>query len=201
MIFDLIVKGDIKLFHFINETMANSFFNFIMPILTNQNVWVLPLLAGWLSLLFFGKKKGRIAAIILLIAFILTDAIAAQLIKPLIGRMRPSHAMADGINLLVKKGGKYGFPSNHAANTMVLAIVIGYFWDSWKPWLFSLSILIGFTRIYVGVHYPLDVIAGWLFGYIFAWLILSLWVIIKMRELKRGSTWIWYEGEPPAYSG
>ena len=54
-----------------------------------------------------------------------------------------------------------------------------------------------FDRVYVGVHYPADVIVGGLVGYGIAWTTLTLWVILKMRELKRGKMWVRYEGEPP----
>ena len=63
--------------------------------------------------------------------------------------------------------------------------------------LFSLAVVIAFSRVYVGVHYPADVLVGGLFGYIMAWLVLTLWVILKMRELKRGQTRVWYEDEYP----
>lgn len=198
---DTITALDITIFHFINGTLSNPFFDFIMPILTNQNNWTIPLLLGLIWLVTYGGKRGRITAGVLVLAFILSDVLSAQLLKPLVGRIRPSHTLTDSINLLVKKGGKFSFPSNHASNSMVLAVVIGYFWRPVLPYLFGLSILIGFTRVYVGVHYPFDVVAGWVFGYTIAWGVLSLWVIVKMREIKRGSLWVWYEGDPPDYSG
>lgn len=194
-------KIDLTVFYFINGSLSNSFFDIIMPFLTNQNNWILPLLAGILWMVTLGGKKGRIAAIILLLAFIISDVVAAQLIKPYIGRIRPSHTMVDSINLLVKKGGKWSFPSNHASNTMALAVIISYFWPKVRYWFIVLSLLIGFTRIYVGVHYPLDVLGGWILGYSVAWFVLSIWVITKMREIKRGKLWVWYEGDPPEYSG
>jgi len=58
-----------------------------------------------------------------------------------------------------------------------------------------LAVIIAFSRVYVGVHYPADVLLGGLIGYGMAWLALTLWVILKMRELKRGQTWVWYEGD------
>lgn len=189
---DTLIKIDHALFHFINDTIANPILNWIMPIVTNENNIAIPLVLFWLWLLLFQGKRGKIAAILLLLTVALTDVIAAQIIKPWIGRIRPSHAMLDNINLLVSKGGKYGFVSNHAANTMAAATVIGYFYNKWKSVVITISIIVGFSRVYVGVHYPFDVLGGWLFGYVVAWGILSIWVILKIREMKRGRTWINY---------
>lgn len=187
-----LIEIDHALFHFINDTIANPILNWIMPIVTNENNIAIPLILFWLWLLLFQGKRGKIAAILLLLTVALTDIIAAQIIKPWIGRIRPSHAMLDNINLLVSKGGKYGFVSNHAANTLAAATIIGYFYKKWKSVVITISIIVGFSRVYVGVHYPFDVLGGWLFGYAVAWGILSIWVILKIREMKRGRTWINY---------
>jgi undecaprenyl-diphosphatase len=189
---DLLIKIDHALFHFINDTIANPILNWIMPIVTNENNIAIPLVLFWLWLLLFQGKRGKIAAILLLFTVILTDVIAAQVIKPWIGRIRPSRAMLDNINLLVPRGGKYSFVSNHAANTMAAATIIGYFYKKWKSIVIIISVIVGFSRVYVGVHYPFDVFGGWLFGYVFAWGILSIWVILKIREIKRGHTWTNY---------
>ncbi len=187
-----LINIDHAIFHFINDSIANPILNWIIPIVTNENNIAVPLVLFWLWLLFYKGKRGKIAAVLLLLTVILTDVIAAQIIKPWIGRIRPSHAMLDNINLLVSRGGKYGFVSNHAANTMAAATIIGYFYKKWKSVVITISIIVGFSRVYVGVHYPFDVIGGWLFGYALAWVILSIWVILKIREIKRGRTWINY---------
>ena len=184
---------DSAVFHFFNGTMSNPIFDFIMPIITNQDIWVIPILLLVLGLIFKGGKRGKIAAALSIIAVLSTDAIAAQWIKPLVGRFRPSYAMTESINLLVAKGGKFSFVSNHAANMFCAAAVLSYFYARWKNILYALAAAVSFSRVYVGVHYPGDVIFGGLFGYGMAWLVLSLWVIIKMREIKRGQTWVLYE--------
>jgi len=189
---NILMKIDHVVFHFINGTIANPMLNWLMPVVTNENNVAIPLILIILWMILFNGKRGKIAAVLLILAVVLTDIIAAQLIKPWIGRIRPSHAMLDEINLLVSKGGKYSFVSNHAANTMSAATIIGYFYKKWKYITVGISLIVGFSRIYVGVHYPFDVLGGWIFGYALAWGILSIWVVLKMREIKRGRIWINY---------
>ncbi|MCK4904238.1 MAG: hypothetical protein KAS35_06060, partial [Candidatus Marinimicrobia bacterium] len=73
---------DHALFHFINDSIGNPILNWIMPIVTNENNIAIPLVLFWLWLLLFQGKRGKIAAILLLLTVILTDVIVAQIIKP-----------------------------------------------------------------------------------------------------------------------
>ena len=195
---DTIVEIDKQIMVFFNKTISNPIFDFIMPIITNQNFLVFSglILIGYLA--YYGEKRGRITIVVLLIAASFSDALCFQVIKPWVGRIRPSHEFYDYINLLVSKGGKYSFPSNHAANSFVFATVLSYFYEKNKTFLYILASAIAFSRVYVGVHYPLDIVSGAIIGYIISWIILSMWVIIKMRELKRGKMWVWYAtADPP----
>ena len=194
---DQIVKIDKEVMVFLNKTISNPIFDFIMPIITNQNFLVFSglLVLGYLAI--YGGKRGRITIVVLLIAVSASDAICFQIIKPWVGRLRPSYEFYEYINLLVSKGGKYSFPSNHASNSFVFATVLSYFYDKRNSLLFLLASTIAFSRIYVGVHYPLDIVFGSIIGYVISWIILSLWVIIKMRELKRGRMWVWYANSNP----
>ena len=194
---DKIVEIDKQMMVFLNKTISNPIFDFIMPIITDQNFLVFSalILIGYLA--YYGGKRGRITIVVLLIAAGFSDAICFQIIKPWVGRIRPSHEFYEYINLLVSKGGKYSFPSNHAANSFVFATVLSYFYDKNRISLYILASTIAFSRVYVGVHYPLDIIFGSVIGYIISWIILSLWVIIKMRELKRGRKWVWYATTDP----
>ena len=195
--FHFLESLNIKILFWINQSLSNPVFDFIMPILTNENYWVIPLIWLIVFLVFFQGKRGRIAIVILIVAVAVTDSVSAFILKPYFGRIRPSYDFVEYVNLLVAKGGKWSMPSNHAANIFALAVVLSFFYDKMKVPLFSLAVVIAFSRVYVGVHYPADVLVGGLFGYIMAWLVLTLWVILKMRELKRGQTWVWYEDEHP----
>ena len=188
-----LIEIDKNLMIWINNSLSNHFFDLSMPIITNENLWILPILILIGYLCYFSGKRGKIAIVILLLTAISCDAFCAQILKPWIGRIRPSHEIVDQINLLVGKGGKWSFPSNHAANSFAAATVLSYFYERFKIASYSLAFLIALSRIYVGVHYPGDIIAGGMIGYTLAWTILSLWVVIKMRELKQGRFWVWYD--------
>jgi len=194
---DFLKSMDNAILIWINTTCSNPIFDVVMPFITNERNWLIPIFLFLLYLGGFSGKRGKITLAILIVAMGVTDWISAFILKPYFARIRPSHTMTDIIHLLVPKGGRWSLPSNHAANMVALATVVSYFYPKWKVGLFSLAGLIALSRVYVGVHFPGDVMAGALVGYSLAWSTLSCWVILKMRELKRGRTWVWYEYEPP----
>ena len=183
---------DRSILYIINDTLANPIFDLFFTTITNEHLWAIPVLIGLLALIVRGGRRGQIAAVLVLITASVTDATVVQIIKPAIGRLRPSHALGDTINLLVPKGGRYGFLSAHAANIFAVTTVLSYFYKQWKKPLLFLAFSVALSRVYVGVHYPGDVLFGGLFGYGMAWLVITLWVLLKMRELKRGRTWVRY---------
>lgn len=195
-----IIELDKDLMIFLNKSISNFLFDFIMPVITSKDFLTV---IGFLLIFYlavFCGKKGKIAILVLIFAAGSSDAICAQIIKPWAGRIRPSHEFNEFINLLVSKGGKWSFPSNHAANSFAFATVLSYFFEQKKLALFTLASIIAFSRVYVGVHYPLDIIFGAMIGYILSWMVLSIWVIVKMRELKRGKMWVWYANDSPPLS-
>tara|TARA_Y100001949_G_C15940624_1_gene309993 strand:+ start:658 stop:1185 length:528 start_codon:yes stop_codon:yes gene_type:complete len=162
----------LKLF---NRSAANPLFDLVFPFITDSSNWFLPLIVFYFYLFRDDWKRALKVFLITVLCLALTDAVAAQIIKPVVGRIRPSHELADMVRLLVGRGGKYSFPSNHAANSMAFVIITGFFYPQMRRWLFFIPILVGFSRVYVGVHYPSDVLAGAFFGFIIANFILHLY--------------------------
>lgn len=127
-----------------------------------------------------------IAVVMLAIAVGGADLICAQLIKPLVARPRPTHDAEIGALVHVVnnyRGGAYGFCSNHAANTMACAVLCSAVFMYGKPRRSHLYITLPlmlwvllncYSRMYLGVHYPLDIAAGLLVGTLMAWLVWRL---------------------------
>ena len=117
---------------------------------------------------FVIKEKKKALGIIglVLIAVALSDLIAYRILKPLFGRLRPCHPefYIESGRFLIGMKTSFSFPSNHAMNMFTAATVLSYFYKKYAGYFFGFAVLIGFSRIYVGVHYPLDIVGGALFG-------------------------------------
>ncbi len=154
---------DTTLFFFLNTSIANAFLDWLMPIVTNKRnlYWPGGLLALWL--LFKGGRDGHITLALVVLAIIFADQLTSSFLKPFTERLRPCKAL-EGFRLLTHCGSWYGFPSSHAANSAAVATVLSGFFRRGRWPLAILAITIGFSRIYVGVHYPSDVLVGWGIG-------------------------------------
>ena len=181
---------DLSLFFFINQTCSTKLLDLFMPFITNQKNWIIPIILMIFILMLKTGKRGRITLGVLIICIGMTDLISAQIVKPWIGRIRPSYEIIDQINLLVNKGGKWSFPSNHAANTMALTVIIGYFYKKYKSFLILLTLIIGISRVYVGVHFPGDVIVGGCIGFFISSSLLVSWGKLKLHEINKGRNWV-----------
>jgi undecaprenyl-diphosphatase len=173
-----LIQLDTTLFYFLNVKLQNGFFNFLMPILTNLDYWRIPLVLMAISLVIFGKKKGRITVILLVLGITLSDRTCNSLIKPLVGRIRPCNVL-ENIHLLVNCTKSYSFPSSHAMNMFAGVTLLSYSYRKVKVILFIIAILVSYSRIYVGVHYPFDVLAGAVLGIFCALIILILYKFVS----------------------
>ncbi len=182
---DFLNALDVKLFYFINRGLENNFFDLIMPIITNVRYWRIPLIIIFLSLFIWGNEKGKKTFLLCLITLILSDQVSSRLLKPLFHRLRP-YKVLDDVHQLVGSGG-FSLPSSHAANIFAMAMVITYIWR--RLWIgilvFGIAVVVGFSRVYVGVHYPLDVAAGVIVGGVCVLLSIQIFKGFKWEFLKR----------------
>ncbi len=147
---------DTVLFFLINRGMENNIFDVLMPFITAKAYLIaLPLL---LLFLFRQRKEAMIIIALSFFSILFADGLANTL-KHLIGRERPCNVL-ENVHLLVGCSRSFSMPSNHASNA--LAFVIPFFLskDRLKYLFLFLALLVCFSRVYVGVHYPFDVIVG-----------------------------------------
>lgn len=163
-----LIQLDHALFQFLNSQFINGFFDWFMPFITDAKTWMPIILIGWLFVICTGGRQAKVLALALLLSVGMTDIICARVFKKAVGRLRPcalEETATFKCRLLLPKKTSKSFPSNHAANTAAFAaataVVCGF-----KPALplMVVAFFIGYSRIYVGVHFPLDVLAGWLAG-------------------------------------
>jgi undecaprenyl-diphosphatase len=118
-----------------------------------------------------GGRKGRVVGLLLIPILTMSDQMSSSVLKPLFGRIRPCHAL-EQVRLLVGCGGRLSFPSSHATNMSAVALLFAYFYRKGVIWFMSIAFFVGFSRIYVGVHYPGDVLFGFLVGSILSILLI-----------------------------
>lgn len=167
-VFDFLEQVDKELLLYLHN-LSSPFLDTMMAGITKKYNW-LPLYLVLLVALYrqFGWQAiYSVIAVVVLIA--LSDQITSSVMKPLFGRLRPCHDQEIGhlIRIITRCGGEYGFVSSHAANsfsvTTFFILLFGkshrYIW-----WLMVWPLLFSYSRIYLGVHYPLDILGGAVVG-------------------------------------
>jgi undecaprenyl-diphosphatase len=182
---------DKALFVLIQHDSDHSFLDMIMPIFREPLTWI-PLYAFMLYYAFrLGPGKAWPFIVLTLLTVAVTDTVTAQLLKPLFGRLRPCHdlELQSLLRGLVDCGGLYSMPSNHAANHFGLAT----FWffsiraingRKWH-WLWIWAAAICYAQIYVGKHYPFDILVGSVFGFLTGWGTFHLFIYWERRQRTR----------------
>jgi membrane-associated phospholipid phosphatase len=155
---------DHALFHFINSSLSNPFFDWLMPILSGHGVPWLPVVIIGLPVAFCrGSTRLRLCLVFALLVVALGDPLIIGTIKSAVERGRPCVSMPDDIVRLAC-GGYHSFPSAHAANTFAVAMVAFLFYRRSAWCMFPFAAAVSFSRVYCGVHFPIDVTAGAILG-------------------------------------
>ena len=165
----------------------------IMWLISGKIIWIpMYLFLIYLAYQHFGKKNTIYFVVLVITAIALSDLVSSQVIKKSVARYRPSHhvELASQLHFYKQKngeyyqGGEYGFVSSHAANFFAIALFVGLIFREKAPQLiytlFSIAILVGFSRIYLGVHYLSDIIGGAIVGTTISYL---LWKFVWLKRV------------------
>jgi undecaprenyl-diphosphatase len=172
---EILQRWDASLFFWINQGWSSGFLDALLPVLRERLVWA-PFYIFILvfSLLNYGKK-GWLYIGVLLLCFAAADFTSSQILKKQVQRLRPCNdpALVAQVQLRVPCGSGYSFTSSHAANHFAVALfLIGVFGhlNRWiRPSLLLWAGSIALSQVYVGVHYPGDVLCGGLLGSLIGW--------------------------------
>lgn len=180
--FESLKKIDEQLLLFGNS-LHNSFFDTIIPHLTNFWVWI-PLFIWWAVELYKIYSRKLIIIVFCIIGLLVVTDRSSVFIKNAVKRYRPTHniELKEKIHVINDyRGGQYGYVSSHATNAVAIACFIFLLLKAYpKKWLkLSLllwAIILCYTRIYLGVHYPFDLLSGGLLGIMWAFLFHKIFV-------------------------
>lgn len=178
------LDGQIYLFF---NGMHSGFFDNFMMLFTGRFIWV-PMYAALLFVVMrnCGWRKGIVAVLCTVLVIVLADQVCGHLIRPNVARLRPSHpdnplsALATLVNGY--RGGTYGFPSCHAANSFGLAMFMSLLLRSRRAtwFIFLWAAVNSYSRLYLGVHYPGDLLVGTVFGLLFGALCYYIYTLIPV---------------------
>jgi membrane-associated phospholipid phosphatase len=180
----MLLNLDIAIFHWINSYFVFSWLDPLMVYITELSHFKWLLVVGVLGFIIFGKRYERLSMVLLMIAILLSDFFG-NFFKYLLTRTRPEHVL-DSVRMLVHTTNSFSLPSNHAVNMAAAATVLVMRYPRKKiiGWCaIVLAFLVSYSRVYVGVHYPFDVMFGWLIGISCAWVTVT---ILKKWEGKSG---------------
>ena len=166
-----ILNSDSRLLLFLNQ-FHSHFWDHFMWLVANKWTWIpLYILILYIMQRGQGWKKAAIASVAFALVIACTDQLCGSVLRPFFHRYRPSQVQS-GISTLLHlidgyKGGKYGFPSCHAANSFGLAFFLVLYFKSRILSIFIMvwAVLVSYSRIYMGVHYPSDIVVGMLVGF------------------------------------
>lgn len=154
---------DVSLFRFINDTLSNPLFDVVMPWLSGNKLFVPAVLLLIAMLVWRGRGKGVLFLLLLGIAIGVTDGLVCNTLKHAVGRPRPCLVL-EGVNLLVGCSTSGSMPSSHAANWFA-GVAVAFLFLRRSLWaVLPLAMAVSFSRVYNGVHYPSDIVAGAILG-------------------------------------
>jgi undecaprenyl-diphosphatase len=169
---------DIQGYLLINALSSHPFLDWLMVLVSRPQTFMVPAIIAALIVAWHGDGRTRLAFVMILLSIAFADLMGGML-KDIVGRPRPywlldeAQRVAGGPSFRSRSG---SFPSNHAANMMAFAITVSYYFRRWYVLVAAMSaaLLTGLSRVYLGVHYPSDVVGGLLVGGLAAGALIAL---------------------------
>jgi len=185
---DTIDSLDQQIFLLLND-FHNDFFDVVMYWVTLKYTWFPFYGLLVVFLLWKYRWQGLIMVLSIALSVALSDQFTSSFMKPFFERLRPCHnpELAGLVHVVDGCGGSFGFASSHAANAFGFASIVWFllrntFQYTWL--LFIWAAAVAYSRIYVGVHYPGDIIVGSICGFLFGWFSYWLYTLVMGKMSK-----------------
>lgn len=173
---------DLRVLYLINQTWSRPWLDPLMTRVSDFDSWRIPLAIAVVLTLIWGGFRGRLLLVLMAACLIIGDAGVDWAFKLSIHRPRPSET-EPGLRVLsvreVTESHPHhvahgrSFTSGHACNNVALAMVGCAIFGRWALWLWPWAALVSYSRIYVGAHYPSDILGSWLVAILYSFLILK----------------------------
>jgi len=176
---DTIIEWDYHVQMLLNQQWTNDFLDMIMPYWRDKKTWIPLYLLLIIGLIAKYRWKGVVIILTVLLVIAVSDIVSSHLIKKTVERLRPCRTpvIMEQVRMLVNCGGGYSFTSSHATNHFALATILflvfkqhHYYRWVWRV-LFLWAASIAYGQVYVGVHFPVDILCGAVLGMLIAFVV------------------------------
>ena len=160
-----LLNADLEVFKFINS-LDLGFMETVLIVFRNKMTWIPLYVALLIYIIYHWKRKSWLPILFIVLTVMCSDFMSSEVIKKSIERPRPCQTL-EHIEMRVHCGTGYSFTSSHATSHMALAVFWVQLFTAWgrrRWWFIPWALLVGFAQIFVGVHYPLDVLSGFVLG-------------------------------------
>ena len=186
-------EWDLALFKLINMQWRSDVLDVLMPIFSDRMlVWVIAIPLVIFAGIKTKKWRNLLISLAIIGAVVGATDLTTNVVKDAVGRVRPNNAIAQSnyysynksewlqrpANFVQTDTSGSSFFSGHAANSMAAVTIAMLMWPKLRSFLWLLPLIIGYSRVYLSKHYPLDVLSGWAFGLCFSYL---LWKVVLYR--------------------
>ncbi len=173
----IIFEWDNQILEWIHQQGHPSWLNTVMPVWRDKETWIPLYIFIGLWTIWRHRSRGLLLLITAGLTIAVADTLSSKIIKPMVRRLRPCNdpQIQEALDVLVHCGSGYSFTSSHATNHFALAVFLWVafrgIWPLWLRWTMLVwAATIAFGQVYVGVHYPTDILGGALLGSLIGWL-------------------------------